>query len=173
MPQRIDVPRLLIGAGAAALLVSLFLDWYQPGFSAWTVFEIVDLILAAISLAALIGVIALALPRLGLPPPPASAHPTLAAVALALVLVTLVNEPPAAAGRGLESGIWVALGGALALAIGAVLAVARVSLAITMRPREQEPGADPDAAAGPGRETEPFDVEADHETRTLPRRGDG
>ena len=39
--------------GALLLLVSLFLDWYgdgREGYSAWTLFELIDLVLAAIAL---------------------------------------------------------------------------------------------------------------------------
>ena len=34
----IDAGPVLSVAGGLVLLVSLFLDWYEPGVSAWTVF---------------------------------------------------------------------------------------------------------------------------------------
>lgn len=44
---------VLLGAGAILLIVSLFLDWFEPGLSAWTVFEVWDIVLAALALGAL------------------------------------------------------------------------------------------------------------------------
>jgi hypothetical protein len=56
MPERINGGQALVVLGAAALIVSLFLHWYEPGRSAWTVFEVWDLALAAIGIAALAAV---------------------------------------------------------------------------------------------------------------------
>ena len=52
--RRIEIGPLAVLAGSLLLLVSLFLDWYelQPdtGFTAFTVFEFLDLLLAALAL---------------------------------------------------------------------------------------------------------------------------
>src|SRR3954467_557744 len=53
MPERINGGQALVAIGAIVLLVSLFLSWYEPGLTAWTVFEVWDLVLAAICVAAL------------------------------------------------------------------------------------------------------------------------
>ena len=45
MPERINGGQALVVVAAIGLIVSLFLDWYAPGVSAWTAFEIVDLLL--------------------------------------------------------------------------------------------------------------------------------
>ena len=34
---------MLAGVGAIALIVSLFLDWFKPGITAWDAFEVLDL----------------------------------------------------------------------------------------------------------------------------------
>ena len=50
--QRGDAGAILLGLGALLLFISLFLHWYQPGRSAWAVFEVWDLVLAGLALAA-------------------------------------------------------------------------------------------------------------------------
>lgn len=145
MPDRLDGGRLLLALGAVALLVSLFLHWFKPELTAWTVFEIVDLLLAATSVAVLIGVVADAAPGTGLRAPPPSAAPVLALTALVLVVATLINHPPAAVGRSLDTGAWIGLAGAVLMTVGALLGVGRVSVVITRKPtqRSRRPGADP------------------------------
>src|SRR5215211_3047640 len=120
MTERLDGGRLIAAVGAVALLVSLFLDWYGPGelglgsaITAWTAFEITDLLLAVI----------------------ANAPPILGGVAFALVALNLIDVPPAAQGASLETGAWIALGGAALMLIGGVLAVTRVSLVVSLAPR--------------------------------------
>ena len=61
--RRIALGPLIGAAGAILLLVSLFLNWYDD-LSAWTSFEVLDLLLAGI---ALISLISLA-ERLGVTP---------------------------------------------------------------------------------------------------------
>src|SRR5213593_4623312 len=106
--RQIDVGAVLAAAGAVVLLVSLFLHWYRPGVSAWTVFETLDLVLAVLALAALgcvlaeLGLGAWASPRW---------LPALGAVALVIVCAALVNHPPAAIGHRPDVGICLALGG--------------------------------------------------------------
>jgi hypothetical protein len=141
MPERINAGQALVITGAVALFVSLFLDWYEPGLSAWTVFELGDLVLAGLALVAL----ATALPtRLGGAPEPRplvspSWLPWLAGAALAFVVLTLVNDPPAARERSLELGAWIGLVGALLLAAGGLLSTARVSLVISSRAPDAPP----------------------------------
>ena len=49
--RRIDAGPLLALLGGLVLLVSLFLDFYEPTFTAWEVFELLDLVLAALAVA--------------------------------------------------------------------------------------------------------------------------
>ena len=146
MIERIDGGRLLLALGAAALLVALFLDWYGPGalgigspITAWTAFEITDLLLALIALAALVGTFAAA----RLPAPPPGAAPFLGAAAFVLVATNLIDVPPAANGASLETGAWIALGAAGLMVIGGVLTVTRVSFVVTLTPRERPTGENP------------------------------
>ena len=126
----------LLAIGAALLLVSLFLDWYQPGQSAWTVFEVWDLVLAALALVAL----AAAAGRLGLARSRPDGWLLVPGVAsFVIVVASLLNHPPAASGEGTMVGIWVALVATVLMLAGAVLSVARVSIAINIT---DTPGAD-------------------------------
>jgi hypothetical protein len=116
--------------GGLLTLVSLFLKWFDPGGSAWTVFEVIDLLLAGLS----IGALALAAGRLGFTRTPAVNVPLWApgAVALVLVVSQLINHPPAAQNSHIQAGAWIALAGAALMLLGARLASARVM--ITIRP---------------------------------------
>lgn len=183
--QRVNAGLGLIAIGAGLLLVSLFLAWFKPELTAWTTFELVDLLLALIALACLFAVFARAVPNAGAPALPASITAGLGAAALLLVLLALVNHPPAAVGQPLDTGIWLALAGALLIAVGAALDIARISFTLTFTPREREaraardrgvgsppgpaPPPPPDPASDP---TRPFDhgdrPGSDPETRRLP-----
>src|SRR5436190_24093459 len=137
MPERINGGAMLVVLGAIALIVSLFLHWYEPGRSAWTVFEVWDIVLAGIGVAAILAVIPIH--RRDVPDEhlvPERWLPLLASAALIIVVVALVNDPPAARGAGLQVGAWIAFGAAVVLVAGAVLSRARVSLVITLKPNE-------------------------------------
>ncbi len=129
-PRSLEGAILLIGAGAILLIVSLFLEWYQPGVDAWEIFEVWDLVLAVLALVALVAVAG----RLGYGPPrPASWLLAPAIAALVIVLFAILNPPPLA--RSIDgdpgTGLWLALVSAILMAAGAVLSVARISVAIT------------------------------------------
>ncbi|HET6868744.1 MAG TPA: hypothetical protein VFH80_22725 [Solirubrobacteraceae bacterium] len=124
---RFEAGAVLVAAGAVVLLISLFFDWYEPGRSAWQVFEVWDLVLAALALTALWAAAERAwstrpLPQRWLLVP--------GIAALVIVVESLVNHPPAAIGSGPMVGIWLALGASMAMAIGAGMSIARVSVAI-------------------------------------------
>lgn len=118
---------VLAAVGAVLLLVSLFLDWYQPGRSAWTVFEVWDLVLAALSLMALVA----AAGRLGFGRSrPDSWLVAPSVVTLVIVVASLINHPPAAVGANPMIGIWLALIAAVLMVAGVGVSVAGVSVAI-------------------------------------------
>lgn len=141
---------LVAAFGALLTFVSLFLKWFDPGGSAWTVFEIIDLLLAALAL----GTLVLAGARWGVIRGPVWNLPLWVPGATALVLVVsqLINHPPAAQGSHIETGAWIALVGTALMLAGGLLGRARV--VITIRPsaepvaRGSSPAPDPSPAAG-------------------------
>jgi hypothetical protein len=142
MPQRINAGHVLVAVGGLALFVSLFLNWYEPGRigqSAWAVFEVLDLVLAAVAIVAVTATLPLRPGGVRFPAIPDRWLPWLGLAAFTLVLITLISDPPAAAERGLEAGAWVGLVGAALLAGGGTLSTARISLEIRSRPPGEEP----------------------------------
>jgi peptidoglycan/LPS O-acetylase OafA/YrhL len=146
---------LLIGAGAILLFVSLFLEWYQPGADVWEVFEAWDLVLALLATGALVA----SASRLGFGPPrPASWLLGPAVAALVIVVFAILDPPPATLGFGgdIGAGLWLALASAVIMTAGAVLCVARITVAIAAAPDPAvAPAPDPavadPVAAAPGR----------------------
>ena len=142
-PRRVDAGAVVAAAGALLLLVSLFLDWYgdrNEGYSAWTVFEVIDLLLAAIALIT----ISTFLSRVEIEPRmPQAPLLLLGAAALVLTAAQLIDEPPAVALSGfeLQTGAWLALAGSALLLAGAFMSVARVSFNVERR--EPRPGTPP------------------------------
>jgi len=137
MPERINGGQALAAVGAIGLIISLFLHWYDPGRSAWTVFEPWDLILAPIGIAALAAVVPL--PRGSGRPEPVVAQRWLAILggaALVIVVASLINHPPAARGGSPKLGNWIALASAFILTAGGILTTSRISLVITVRPSD-------------------------------------
>jgi hypothetical protein len=130
---------LVASIGAVLLIVSLFLDWYDQ-ITGFTVFELVDLLLVMLALATIASLVG----GLGLVRAAPSPGVSLA-VAIFTVLVVasqVVNDPPAVAGEmgpGKDIGIWLALAGAGLMVVGAVLAYARISLAVEARRRPDQP----------------------------------
>jgi peptidoglycan/LPS O-acetylase OafA/YrhL len=172
MPERINGGPALVVLGAVALIVSLFLHWYEPDQSAWTVFEAWDIVLAGIGVAAILTVIPI--PRRNV----ADEHlvperwlPFLAGAALVIVVVALVNHPPAARGAGLQVGAWIGLGAAVVLAAGALLSKARISVVIALKPNEgtgrSRRTPDPEPPPPPSAPEDDFDAET--ATQPLPR----
>lgn len=169
MPERINGGQALVAIGALALIVSLFLNWYEPGRSAWTVFEVWDVVLAAIGLAALASV--LSLRRTDVRDEhivPERWLPALAAAALVIVVVSLINHPPAAQHRSPEVGAWLALAATILLAAGAILSRAHISLVVSLRGGDKGTGASPPAPRSYEPEPPESDFEDDTATQPLP-----
>ena len=163
MPERINGGQALVVVAAIGLIVSLFLDWYAPGVSAWTAFEIVDLLLAALAVTALVIAIGGAIhPEGSLAALTPRWLPAIGIAAFVIVIAALINHPPAAIHRSAETGAWIALGAAGALTVGGILSAARVSLVITLRPRQEDSDWSDAAAANPG-EAEPYEEAAEEE----------
>lgn len=133
--RRIEAGPLLALVGAIVLLVSLFLDWYAPDLSAWDVFELLDIVLAALAVAG--GLAALGLLGPAVPGPEPRHLPPIAAAAVVLVLATVLNSPPGLGDATTQTGLWLALGGALAMGVGAVLVAARVRISFDVERRRR------------------------------------
>jgi hypothetical protein len=165
----VDAGPILTIVGALVLLVSLFLDWYEPGVSAWTVFEVIDLLLAVSALGALVISLDLLVPGL-LPLPRMAAAErivmTAATVALVLVASQLLNHPPAAQHEGTMTGAWLALGGAALMVAGGIATMVMISLRLTVDRRH--PGAVPPPATPPAAPPPPPRPGETQETRELP-----
>jgi hypothetical protein len=133
MTRRFEVGPILVAFGAALMLVSLFLDWYGP-LNAWEAFEVVDVLLAVLAVAAL----AVALGQL-VPDSGSGERRWLPAIIVAvavLVAAELLDPPPAAGNEALEQGAWLALAAALVMVAGAVLSGGRISFAVAIESRE-------------------------------------
>ena len=133
MTRRFEVGPLLVALGGLILLVSLFLDWYGT-LTAWESFEVVEVLLAVLAVAALTVAAGLLLPDLGylerrwLPP--------VVAGATLLVLAEVVDPPPLASGEDLEAGAWLAFGAVLVMCAGALLTFGRISFALSVEDRD-------------------------------------
>jgi hypothetical protein len=149
MPQRINGGLVLAAAGAALLLVSLFLDWFEPGGTAWTVFELNDLVLAALGLLVL-GIAAMSL--IGSPRAPQVAEgsiPFAGLGALIIVVATLIQPPPAALHSSPRVGAWLGLVAAAMIGLGGLLLRTRIAVVVTPRTRPAPPRRQPEEPAEP------------------------
>jgi hypothetical protein len=130
----VPVGPLIASVGAVMLIVSLFLNWYTD-ISGFTVFEFLDLLLVLLALATIASLVG----GLGLVKPAPSPVVSLGVAIFTVFVVAsqLINDPPAVAGSSADQdvGIWLALGGAGLMVVGAVLAYARISLSVEARER--------------------------------------
>jgi hypothetical protein len=123
-----------VAVGALVLLVGLFLDWYG-GLNAWNSFELADVLLAVLGLAALacaVGLLAADAEFLD-----RRALPWLAGGAFVLVAAELINPPPGAGGQPLGLGAWLCFAAAVVMLAGTVLTFGRVSLALAVEGRDR------------------------------------
>jgi hypothetical protein len=130
--ERFDAGTGLVAVGAVLLLVSLFIDWYKPGGDAWAVFETLDLALAG---AAICGLLAVA-PRFGTGGL-GRALPIITGAALVIVVVQLLDPPPAVREADIATGGWLALAATAIMAGGALLGAASISVTVDVRGRER------------------------------------
>jgi hypothetical protein len=134
--RRIPLGPLVGTIGAVMLAVSLFLDWWE-GVTGFTAFEVLDLVLLALAVLTALALLAEAGRRLPVAMQGGRALPP-ALLALAIVLVQLVNDPPLVVGPGPghDTGIWLALAGSVLMSAGALVTASRISLAVDVRRRE-------------------------------------
>jgi uncharacterized membrane protein len=133
MTRRIEAGPVLVGLGALLVLVSLFLDWYQPNVTAWEAFEALDLLLTALAVAALVGAVGAIRPEATI----IERHwlPAIVAAIAIIVAAQILNPPPSVDGDP-DTGAWLALGAAVVMCIGTLLTLGRVSFALTVEGRD-------------------------------------
>jgi hypothetical protein len=130
--ERFDAGTGLVAVGAVLLLVSLFIDWYDPGGDAWAVFESLDLVLVGVAVCGLLAVA----PRFGAGGL-GRALPLIAAIGFAVVVVQLFDPPPVVSDSDLATGAWLALAATATMAGGALLGAASISVTVDVRGRER------------------------------------
>jgi hypothetical protein len=129
LSQKLDISPLVAAVGGVLLFVSLFLHWYQPGLSAWTVFEVWDLVLAVLA----VSVVWLALAHAFADAPLGDRSlAVLGAAAFVIVVSQIVNHPPAAQGASPQIGAWLGLFGSALMTAGGALRWGGVSLSLNM-----------------------------------------
>ena len=133
MTRRIEAGPVLVGLGALIMLVSVFLDWYEPNLTAWESFEVLDLLLAALAIAALVAVAGTMRPDAAL----IERHqlPLIVVALLVIVASQILDPPPGVAGDPVL-GAWLALGAVVVMCLGTVLTLGRVSFALTVEGRD-------------------------------------
>jgi hypothetical protein len=132
--RRLELGPLLVALGAVLLLVSLFLDWFEGGITAWNAFEVWDLVLAVLAVAALLAAIGALLPDTAVLD--ARALPFIVGAVVLIVASQIIDPPPTVNGHSRAIGCWLALGAAALQLVGAVLSLSRVSLAIDVEGRD-------------------------------------
>lgn len=124
-----EAGNLAAAAGGVLLFVSLFLDWYtRPGYTvtAWTAFEVWDVVLALIAVAVMLS----AAGHFGWWRGPVHGlRPLILGFAgLLIVASQLIDRPPAVLHSGIGAGGWLALVGTALMAVGALIAESRVTV---------------------------------------------
>lgn len=133
MRRNFDLSTGLVALGAVAVLVSLFLEWYVPGLTAWDVFEIADWLLAALAGGALVVLFGETVGTT----PPTRRLAWISGIVVLVVVAQLLDPPPAARDAGREVGAWIALGGSALMVAGVVLALMQISVTIDVAERER------------------------------------
>jgi hypothetical protein len=155
----IPIGSLLAAIGGVLLIVSLGLDWYGE-FSAFTTFEVWDLVLLVLGLLTLAG-LAIALGLLRTPLRPGTGL-VVGATALIIVASQLINHPPAGIDLDEGTGAWLGLAGSALMLAGAILSTARIAISVEPRGRGASvttggpgPGEPPPARSAPPADDEP------------------
>ena len=134
MTRRLEAGPLLVSLGALLLLVSLFLNWFTGDITAWEAFEVWDVVLFVLALGAI--AVGLGLTTQDVEVTDRRLLPAAVAVVTVIVASQLLDPPPAASASDPDIGIWLALGAALLMVVGAVLTFGRVHLSLTVEGRE-------------------------------------
>jgi hypothetical protein len=164
MTRRLEAGPLLVTLGALLLLVSLFLDWFAGGATAWEAFEVWDLVLFVLALAVAASGIGLMSPDLEVIDRRVLPY-AIAAMAV-IVAAQIVDPPPAVAGQDPDTGAWLALASVIVMCAGGLLTYGRVRVAFTVEEREaaqRVSAVDARGPADPTTENHPIVVPDDEE----------
>ena len=120
--RRLRAGEWMAAASGVALLVSLFLPWYEPRTSGWESLAAVDVLLAVVAASGVLLAIVTAVQRVPAVPIATSALVLISGMfGVLLVLFRLIDIPDGAAGR--EWALWLGLAGALGIVAGAFIAM--------------------------------------------------
>ena len=131
--RRFDIGPLIVAVGSLVLLVSTFLEWYG-GETAWGAFEVADVLIAALAVAALLAAVgmiaeeAAVVDRRWLP--------GLVLASAVLVIAEILSPPPVVGGADPQTGAWLAFAAVLVMLTGTVLSLGRVSFSFAIEGRE-------------------------------------
>jgi hypothetical protein len=123
--RRVRTGELIAGAGAAVLLVAMFLDWYTPrgraeGLNAWSAFSVLDLLLAVtIALGLALAILQVVGRGPALPVAIAVLTATLGLAATLLVAYRILNQPGPNDLISVAVGAWLGLAAVALLTLGA------------------------------------------------------
>jgi hypothetical protein len=131
--RRFDIGPLIVAVGSLVLLVSLFMDWYA-GETAWGVFEVADVLLAALAIAALLAALGQIAEEIAVID--RGWLPVAVLSATVLVVAEILSPPPAVGGADPQEGAWIAFASALVMVVGTVLSLGRVSFSFAIEGRQ-------------------------------------
>jgi hypothetical protein len=134
MTRRLEAGPLLVTLGALLLLVSLFLDWFAGGATAWQAFEVWDLVLLVLGIATLWAGIGLMSPDLEVLD--RRFLPAAVAAMAIIVAAQIIDPPPAVSGQDPDTGAWLALGSVIVMCAGGLLTYGRVHVSLTVEERD-------------------------------------
>ena len=134
MTRRFDIGPFVLALAALVLLVALFLDWFAT-FNAWQVFEIVDVALAALAVAAVVAAVGLVVPTVDYVD--RRYLPWIVGAAFVLVADQVLQPPAGLSSDDLGIGAWLAFGATVVMAIGALLSLSKVSIAVGVEGRDR------------------------------------
>jgi hypothetical protein len=148
LTRRFDIGPFVLAVAALVLLVALFLPWVDYGatpageqifgarqYSAWRLFEITDLALAALAIASIVAAIGLITPTVDYVD--RRFVPWIVGVAFVLVANQIVAPAATIRTGDLGLGAWLAFGATIFMALGALLALGKVHFAVAVEGRDR------------------------------------
>src|SRR3954469_19419095 len=133
--RRLRAGEWIVALSGVALLVSLFLPWYEAGRSGWEALKLTDVILAVIALAAISVFVVTANQRV--PAVPVALEAIVTLLGFVAVVIALVHAIWPDGGR--DSGLWLALAATVGVSAGAWLGMREERMAGVPPPPEIEP----------------------------------